>query len=227
MKTLKETIQEHFVVAMKAKDENAKSALSGIKAKITEAEKANGNNELTDAEVIKVLTKAIKQRRESQEIYEKAGREELARKEADEALVLERYMPAQMTPQEISDALAEILHTLGVFLKICAIHKTFVVECSTKITINFSDRVVSIQSQIVILIFSVTILLKEHRPIIPNLDASGTQSNGRLVILLSQIVALRSHQQSQFNVGIVKLRIHFHCGLIGRYRIHGIFFGLE
>lgn len=109
MKTLKETIQEHFVVAMKAKDENAKSALSGIKAKITEAEKANGNNELTDAEVIKVLTKAIKQRRESQEIYEKAGREELARKEADEALVLERYMPAQMTPQEISDALIEIM----------------------------------------------------------------------------------------------------------------------
>ena len=109
MKTLKETIQEHFVVAMKAKDENAKSALSGIKAKITEAEKANGNSELTDSEVIKVLTKAIKQRRESQEIYEKAGREELARKEADEALVLERYMPAQMSPQEISDALIEIM----------------------------------------------------------------------------------------------------------------------
>lgn len=109
MKTLKETIQEHFVVAMKAKDENAKSALSGIKAKITEAEKANGNSELTDSEVVKVLTKAIKQRRESQEIYEKAGREELARKEADEASVLERYMPAQMSPQEISDALVEIM----------------------------------------------------------------------------------------------------------------------
>ena len=109
MKTLKETIQEHFVVAMKAKDENAKSALSGIKSKITEAEKANGNSELTDSEVVKVLTKAIKQRRESQEIYEKAGREELARKEADEASVLERYMPAQMSPQEISDALVEIM----------------------------------------------------------------------------------------------------------------------
>lgn len=109
MKTIKETIQDHFVVAMKAKDENSKSALSGIKAKITEAEKANGNSELTDAEVIKVLTKAIKQRRESQEIYEKAGREELARKESDEASVLERYMPAQMSPQEISDALIEIM----------------------------------------------------------------------------------------------------------------------
>jgi uncharacterized protein YqeY len=109
MKTIKETIQDHFVVAMKAKDETAKSALSGIKAKITEAEKANGNKELSDDEVIKVLSKAIKQRRESQEIYEKAGRGELARKETDEACVLERYMPSKMSPQEITDALIEIM----------------------------------------------------------------------------------------------------------------------
>jgi uncharacterized protein YqeY len=109
MKKIKEIIQEHFVVAMKAKDESAKSALSGIKAKITEVEKANGNKELTDSEVIKVLTKAIKQRKESQEIYEKAGRKELARKEEDEASVLERYMPAQMTSQEIVDSLIGIM----------------------------------------------------------------------------------------------------------------------
>ena len=78
--TIKERIQQDFILAMKAKDENAKSALSGVKSKITEAEKAKSNEALTDDEVIKVLTKAIKQREESQKIYEEAGREELARK---------------------------------------------------------------------------------------------------------------------------------------------------
>lgn len=106
---IKEQIQKHFVVAMKAKDEVAKSALSGAKAAITLAEKQHGSFDLSDEDVIKVLTKAIKQREESQKIYEDAGRDELARKEADEACVLRRYMPAQMNPQEISDALVEIM----------------------------------------------------------------------------------------------------------------------
>jgi uncharacterized protein YqeY len=110
--TLKEQIQKSFIAAMKAKDEVAKIALSGIKAKITEAEKATGLTDLTDDEVIKVLNKAIKQRRESQEIYEKAGRSELAKKECDEACVLETFMPAQMTHQEIKDALILIVQDL-------------------------------------------------------------------------------------------------------------------
>jgi uncharacterized protein YqeY len=116
MKTLKETLQESFVVALKAKDETAKSAISGVKAKITEAEKTNGNKELSDQEVIKVIAKAIKQRRESQEIYEKAGREELAKKECDEACVLESFMPKQMSPQEITDALIEIMQGFSVVI---------------------------------------------------------------------------------------------------------------
>ena len=107
--TLKERIQSDFITAMKAKDENGKTALSGIKAKITEAEKANGNKELSDDEVIKVITKAIKQREESEKIYSDAGRDEMARKEADEACVLRVYMPTQMTPEEIGNALTEIM----------------------------------------------------------------------------------------------------------------------
>jgi uncharacterized protein YqeY len=107
--TLKEQIQKDFVVAMKAKDENAKSALSSLKAKITEAEKAGFSQNLKDEEVVKVLVKAIKQREESQKIFEDAGRDELARKECDEACVLRRYMPAQMSDQEIADSLIEIM----------------------------------------------------------------------------------------------------------------------
>jgi uncharacterized protein YqeY len=107
--TIKERIQKDFITAMKAKDEVAKTALSGIKAKITEAEKANGNSDLSDAEVIKVINKAIKQREESQKIYSDAGREEMARKEADEACVLRAYMPSQMTEAEIEEEVKKIM----------------------------------------------------------------------------------------------------------------------
>jgi uncharacterized protein YqeY len=107
--TIKEQIQNDFIVAMKAKDENAKTALSNIKAAITHAEKSERIENLTDDGVIKVLSKAIKQREESQKIYESAGRNDLARKECDEAAILRKYMPAKMSPQEIGDALTEIL----------------------------------------------------------------------------------------------------------------------
>ena len=109
---LKERIQNDFITAMKAKDEVAKTALSGIKAKITEAEKANGNSELSDAELIKVINKAIKQREESQKIYSDAGREEMARKEADEACVLRNYMPSQMTEAEIEAEIKKIMEVI-------------------------------------------------------------------------------------------------------------------
>jgi uncharacterized protein YqeY len=107
--TIKERIQSDFISAMKNKDEIAKIALSGVKAKITEAEKANGNNELSDDDVIKVINKAIKQREESMKIYGEAGRVELAAKEADEAIVLKKYMPAQMSEEEIETAVREII----------------------------------------------------------------------------------------------------------------------
>jgi uncharacterized protein YqeY len=109
---LKERIQNDFITAMKAKDEVAKMALSGIKAKITEAEKANGNSELSDAELIKVINKAIKQREESQKIYEDAGRNDMALKEADEACVLRAYMPSQMTESEIEEEVKKIMSVI-------------------------------------------------------------------------------------------------------------------
>lgn len=110
---LKERIQNDFITAMKAKDEIAKTALSGIKAKITEAEKANGNTELSEDELIKVINKAIKQREESQKIYEDAGRAEMASKEADEACVLRAYMPSQMSESEIEEEVKKIMAVIN------------------------------------------------------------------------------------------------------------------
>jgi uncharacterized protein YqeY len=115
--TIKEKISADFLTAMKAKDIDAKAALSGIKAAITVAEKVNGNTNLPDSEVLKIITKGIKQREESIVIFEKGGRPELAHKEAAEAAILRNYMPSQMTPQEITIALKEILQDLSVTVK--------------------------------------------------------------------------------------------------------------
>ena len=107
--SLKEKINTDFIIAMKAKALVVKSALSSIKAKITEGEKSNGNSELSDQEVLKVITTAIKQRKQSYDAFMLGGREDLAIKEQEEMKVLEIYLPKQMTPQEITDALTEIM----------------------------------------------------------------------------------------------------------------------
>ena len=106
---LQEQIQKDFITAMKAKDLNAKAALSSVKAKITEAEKANGNQPIDDSQVLKVITSAIKQRKQSIEAFELAGRSELVNKETDEMLVLERYLPKQMSKEEIENAVRTLI----------------------------------------------------------------------------------------------------------------------
>ena len=61
--------------------------------------------DLVDADVVDVLRKGIKRRRESVEMYEKAGRTELAEREAAEAAALEKYLPAQVDPEELRAAI--------------------------------------------------------------------------------------------------------------------------
>ncbi len=150
--TIKEKIQADFIAAMKAKDENAKIALSGIKAKITEAEKTNNNQELSDDEIIKVINKAIKQREESAKIYSEAGRSEMATKELLELNVLMDYMPAQMTEAEIEVAVKEIMvgidhggnmnkltgQTMGMF------NKTYQGRADSKLVSEIIKRVINV-----------------------------------------------------------------------------------
>lgn len=111
--TLKERIQKDFIVSMKNKDEVTKSTLSGLKAKITEVEKVNGV-ELSDDEIIKVITKSVKQREESIRLFNEGNRPELAVKESEERLVLINYLPTQMTDEEIETAVREIIVGLPV-----------------------------------------------------------------------------------------------------------------
>ena len=83
----------------------------------TVAEKANGNVELADAEVLKLITKAIKQREESIAMFDKGGREDLSLKEAAEAAFLRNYLPAQMSYDEISNELIIILQEIAQTVK--------------------------------------------------------------------------------------------------------------
>jgi uncharacterized protein YqeY len=106
---IRENIDADYIAAYKSKDTNAKAALSSIKAAITIAEKNNGTWIATNDEIIKIINKGIKQREESIKMYDVANRPELTKKESDEIAILRRYMPAQMTPQEIVDALTEIM----------------------------------------------------------------------------------------------------------------------
>lgn len=107
--TLKQQIQNDFIKAMKAGDQNAKAALSSVKAKITEAEKVKANVELSDQDVVAILSTAVKQRKQSYDAFMVGGREELANKEYDEMLVLQRYMPTQMSDTEIKSTVEPIV----------------------------------------------------------------------------------------------------------------------
>ena len=111
--TLIKRLHEDFITAMKAKDTVAKSAITSVKSKITEAEKSSDGFSGSDEDVIKIISKAIKQREESQSIYEKAGRSDQALSEASEAAVLRNYMPSLMTNDEIETALKEIVLELS------------------------------------------------------------------------------------------------------------------
>ena len=114
---IREQINADLITAMKSKDEVAKMALNSIKAAITNAEKGNGTWVATNEEVIKIISKGIKQREESIKMYDLANRPELVAKEHDEISILKKYMPVQMSEQEITLALKEILQDFSVTIK--------------------------------------------------------------------------------------------------------------
>jgi uncharacterized protein YqeY len=106
---LKEKIQEDFILAMKSKNVQEKSVLSGLKAKITNAEKDNGNQELSDNDVIAVVATAINQRAQSFTEFEKGGRFDLSLLEHEEMVILSRYMPPQLSESDMRTELLKII----------------------------------------------------------------------------------------------------------------------
>lgn len=108
MTSLKDTLKSDLTAAMKAGDETGRSTLRMALAAVTNAEVAGDEAvELTDDQVMAVLQAEAKKRAEAAEIYAGAGRTEAAQKERDELAVLERYLPAAMSEDEIRAIVAE------------------------------------------------------------------------------------------------------------------------
>lgn len=99
--------------AMKAKDEAALRTLRAIKAAILLEKTSEGGKEITEADEVKMLQKMAKQRRDSLEIFEKQNREDLAGKEREELAILERFLPKQMSADELKETLRGIIAQVG------------------------------------------------------------------------------------------------------------------
>jgi len=110
--SLKEQIIADLTAAMKAKDADKLSVLRMVKSNLMNRQIEKGS-ELADEEIMKALQSLVKQRRDSVEQYEKAGRSDLAAKEASEIGVIEAYLPQSATADEIDAAVAAAISETG------------------------------------------------------------------------------------------------------------------
>jgi uncharacterized protein len=110
---LNEQVAADLTAAMKAKDAARLSALRMLKAAIMNKGMVEKGRELNDAEVLQVVASLVKQRRDSIEQFEKAGRTDLVEKEAGEIAILEHYLPPAVSADEIDAAVAEAIAETG------------------------------------------------------------------------------------------------------------------
>jgi uncharacterized protein len=112
--TLKEQLRTDLTAAMKARDEVRSSTLRMILTAITTAEVAGKEaRELSDDDVIGVLSTEAKKRREAATAFADGGRAEMAAKESAEAAVIVEYLPAQLSAEEIADLVARAIEQTG------------------------------------------------------------------------------------------------------------------
>ncbi len=111
---LEQNIMADMKEAMKAKDEAALRSLRAVKAAIIIAKTAEGaNGELKEEDEVKLLQKLVKQRKDSLEIFEKQNRPDLAEKEKEEIAVIEKFLPKQMSAEELREAITAIIRETG------------------------------------------------------------------------------------------------------------------
>lgn len=112
--TLEQQIQEAIKAAMKAKDTVALNATRAIKGEILLAKTAEGGaKEVTDGDILKMIQKMVKQRKEAAEQFVAGGRPELADNELAEAAVMEKYLPKQLSEAEVEAKVREIVARVG------------------------------------------------------------------------------------------------------------------
>lgn len=112
MATLKERITEDMKAAMRAKEAERLGAIRMLTAAIKQKE-VDERVELDDAGVVAIVDKLLKQRKDSIEAFEKAGRQDLADKEKSEVAVLQVYLPARLSPEEVAAEVKAIVAEMG------------------------------------------------------------------------------------------------------------------
>ncbi|SME91474.1 GatB/YqeY domain-containing protein [Desulfovibrio gilichinskyi] len=110
--TLIEQIDKDYIAAYKAKDDVKKAVLRHLKTAIKNR-MVDGGGTITDEDVLDLVAKQIKQRKDSIDQYESAGRPELAEKEAVEIVALSSYMPPELSPEELEAAVDKAIAELG------------------------------------------------------------------------------------------------------------------
>jgi len=112
--SLEQKIMTELKAAMLAKDEAGLRSLRAIKAAILLAKTAEGaSGELKEDEEIKLLQKLVKQRKDSLEIFQQQNRADLAKKEQEEIGIIEKFLPQQLSPEELKQALQKIIADTG------------------------------------------------------------------------------------------------------------------
>jgi hypothetical protein len=113
--SLKQTISADLKVAMKAGDAIRRDTLRMLEMMIknSEIEKKKKEEGLNDAEVIEVLSRAVKQRKDSVEQYEKGGRQDLADKEKKEIEIISAYLPEQLGEEKIREIIKDVIAKTG------------------------------------------------------------------------------------------------------------------
>ena len=111
---LEEKVMTDLKAAMLAKDEKSLRSLRAIKAAIINAKTAEGaGGILKEEDEIKLLQKLVKQRKDSLEIFEKQDRSDLAQKEKEEIEVIEKFLPKQISGEELKQIIADIIKETG------------------------------------------------------------------------------------------------------------------
>ncbi len=111
--TLEEKIGQSLIIAMKARDKATLRALRAIKAEILLHKTSGSGVDLDSAGEIKILQKMVKQRKESQTIFEEQGRDDLATIEHEEVDVISQYLPQQMGQEELNVFIADLVNEFG------------------------------------------------------------------------------------------------------------------
>lgn len=112
--SLETKVMDELKTAMKAKDEAALRTLRAIKSAIIIEKTAEGaTGDISEAQEVKMLQKLAKQRRDSLDIFTKQNREDLAAKEREELAIIEKFLPEQMTPDQLHKEIKAIIEQVG------------------------------------------------------------------------------------------------------------------